>query len=109
MRGVTRLLVGGGSSNRLSWFQSDAVPTMLVPPLSVQAQSAGIEMVSILSLFVSFMVSDAAADEKGPLDHTQSVTVAPIKLAHPRAHLEYEGMISQNTSFTAGANYGRLL
>jgi hypothetical protein len=64
-------------------------------------------MLTVLPFLLAIFSSDAHA--KGKLDHTRSVTVAPIKLVHPCAHFEYEGMINQNTSFTAGASYGRLL
>ncbi|MBO87268.1 MAG: hypothetical protein CL927_18120 [Deltaproteobacteria bacterium] len=67
-------------------------------------------MLSTLPLLLSLMATDADAKNKkgkGMLDHERSVTVAPFKLIEPRFHAEYEQMLSKQTSFTAGATYGR--
>ena len=62
-------------------------------------------MLSYLPLVLSMSATDANA--KGKLDHERSVTVSPLKLMEPRVHVEYENKLSDQTSFTLGATYGR--
>jgi hypothetical protein len=51
----------------------------------------------------------ATADAKDrPIsDHERSITIAPLKLINPLALVEYEQSLSDKSSFTLGAGYGR--
>ena len=47
-----------------------------------------------------------AKEDKPISDHTKSVTVQPFFLLEPRVSLEYDHMLSDQTSFSVGATYG---
>ena len=47
-----------------------------------------------------------AKEDKPISDHTKSVTVQPFMLLEPSVSLEYDHMLSDQTSFSIGATYG---
>ena len=50
--------------------------------------------------------ADAKKKDRNVADHTQAVTIAPLKLTAPFALVEYERSLSDQSSFTVGAGYG---
>ena len=64
---------------------------------------------TLLSSSLIALLSINTAEAKGdkPIsDHTKSVTVQPFMLIEPRISLEYDHMLSDTTSFSAGATFG---
>jgi hypothetical protein len=53
-----------------------------------------------------FASSTAQARERPISDHENSVVIETFRLIEPRLHLEYQDMLSPNTSYTAGLTFG---
>ena len=64
---------------------------------------------TLLSSSLIALLSINTAEAKGdkPIsDHTKAVTVQPFMLLEPRVSLEYDHMLSDTASFSAGATFG---
>jgi hypothetical protein len=79
------------------------VPFLLVSELKMNRIATA--AVVGLGLTLSTTADAKKKDKKSP-DHTQAVTIAPMKLIAPQALVEYERSLSKKTSFTAGVAFG---